>query len=55
MFLLGEPFISAEVDYRRERALGGRRIRASLPVRPRRVAWRTHRVGLLRRHTAVGQ
>lgn len=55
MFLFSESFISAELDYRRERALGGRSIRASLPVRPRRVARRTRRVGLLRRHTAVGQ
>ena len=54
MFLLTEPFISAEVDYRRERALGGRDTRISLPVRRRQATPRTHRFGLLRHRIAVG-
>jgi hypothetical protein len=55
MFLLAEPYISAEVDYRRERALGGRSARASRLVRRRRAAPRVHRSGLLRRPIAVGR
>jgi hypothetical protein len=45
MFLLTEPFVSADVEYRRERALGQRRHRGHREVRrqaaraaaPRRV------------------
>ena len=48
MFLLTEPFVSADVDYRRERALGQRRHPGHLEVRrqaaragaPTRVWWR---------------
>jgi hypothetical protein len=54
MFLLTEPFISAEVDYRRERALGGRAARTSRPVRRGRAAPRSTGFALLRRRIAVG-
>ena len=48
MFLLTEPFVSADVDYRRERALGQRRHpdhleahrQAAREAAPRRVRWR---------------
>jgi hypothetical protein len=53
MFLLTEPFISADVDYRRERALGGRAAQTSPPVRRPSAAPRTHRFGPLRRRLAV--
>jgi hypothetical protein len=42
MFLLTEPFVSAEIEYRRERAMTRRNGRL-LPVVPRRREARTHR------------
>jgi len=42
MFLLTEPFVSAEIEYRRERAMSGRNGRL-LPVVRNRRAPRTHR------------
>ena len=54
MFLLTEPFLSAEVDYRRERAIGGRYARTSLPVRVRRQPERTHRARRLVHRLATG-
>ena len=54
MLLLTEPFLSAEIDYRRERATGGRGTHTSQPVRRRRPSTRTSRARLLMHRFAVG-
>jgi hypothetical protein len=55
MFLLAEPFISAEADYRRERAQAGRDARTSRPIRRRPAAPRSHWRDALRFLVVVGR
>jgi hypothetical protein len=52
MFLLTEPFVSAEIDYRRERAMAGRNRRSLLPVPPKRE--RKHRARSFAHRIATG-
>ena len=52
--LLTEPFLSAEIDYRRERAMGGRGTHTSRPVSRRRLTTRTSRARLFVHRFAVG-
>jgi hypothetical protein len=52
--LLTEPFLSAEIDYRRERAMGGRGTHTSVPVRSRRRPTRTRRARTLVHRLATG-
>ena len=54
MLQLNEPFVTAELDYRRERAIAGRHGRTSLPVKSRRQPSRTHRARTLVHRLATG-
>ena len=54
MLQLTEPFITAELDYRRERAIADRHGRTSRPVKSRPQPSRTHRARTLVHRLATG-